>query len=358
MINIYVRFLINLFFKSFIQIFLIVTALILIISIFEEIEFFKKIDVHFLYPIFLSLLNTPTIVFDSMPFVFLISTQVFFIKLIDNNELQIFKYSGLTNTKILKIISLFSFFIGLILIIFFYNVSSKFKNYYLDLKNSFSNDDKYLAVITENGLWIKDEIDNKINIINASKIEGFFLNDVLISQFNNEFDYIRTINSEKVDITNNNWILFNVTISQDNISNFKDKMNHKSNFDLKRINSLFSNLSSLTLWELFKLKKSYKSLNYSTIEVDSHIYKIFSYPFYITIITIMSAIIMFNIKHQKSSIYKIIFGIFISVVIYYINNFFNILGINEKIPLTLSIWLPLILITIINFTFIVNLNEK
>ena len=358
MINVYTRFLINLFFKSFIQIFLIVTALVLIISIFEEIEFFKDINVHFLYPIFLSLLNTPTVVFDSMPFVFLISTQVFFIKLIDNNELQIFKYSGLTNLRILKIISLFSFFIGLILIVFFYNFSSKFKNYYLDLKNSFSNDDKYLAVITENGLWIKDEIDNKINIINASKIDGVFLNDVLISQFNNEFNYIRTITSEKIDINNKEWILFKTTISQNNVSNFKERMSFRSNFDLKRINGLFSNLSSLTLLDLFKLRKSYRSLNYSTIEVDSHIHKIFSYPFYITIITIMSAIIMFNIRHQKSSIYKIIFGIFISVIIYYINNFFNVLGINEKIPLTVSIWLPLILLTIINFTFIINLNEK
>ena len=39
------------------------------------------------------------------------------------------------------------------------------KNVYLELKNKYSSDDKYLAVITKNGLWIKDKINNNINIV-------------------------------------------------------------------------------------------------------------------------------------------------------------------------------------------------
>jgi lipopolysaccharide export system permease protein len=67
---------------------------------------------------------------------------------------------------------------------------------------------------------------------------------------------------------------------------------------------------------------------------------------------------MFNIGYQKKSIFKITLGIFISVIIYYINYFFNILGTSEKIPLILSILLPLIILSIINITSIVKLNEK
>jgi lipopolysaccharide export system permease protein len=57
----------------------------------------------------------------------------------------------------------------------FYNLSAKFKFFYLDLKNDYASDDKYLAVINENGLWIRDEIDGNINIINADKIEENYL---------------------------------------------------------------------------------------------------------------------------------------------------------------------------------------
>ena len=105
-------------------------------------------------------------------------------------------------------------------------------------------------------------------------------------------------------------------------------------------------------------EKNYKSLNYSVVDIDSHLYKIISYPIYLTLITIFSAIIMFNIGYQKNSFFKITLGILLSVVIYYINYFFNILGSNEKIPLLLSILLPLIILTIINFISIIKLNEK
>tara|TARA_B110000967_G_scaffold111427_1_gene114055 strand:+ start:145 stop:378 length:234 start_codon:yes stop_codon:yes gene_type:complete len=76
------------------------------------------------------------------------------------------------------------------------------------------------------------------------------------------------------------------------------------------------------------------------------------------LITIFSAVIMLNIGYQKNSFFRITYGIFLSVIIYYINYFLNILGTNEKIPLLLSIFLPLVILSIINFISIIKLNEK
>ena len=45
--------------------------------------------------------------------------------------------------------------------IIFYNLSAKLKFTYLELKNVYAKDNKYLAVITENGLWIKDIFNEK-----------------------------------------------------------------------------------------------------------------------------------------------------------------------------------------------------
>ena len=354
----YIKFLLNLFLNSFFKTFSIFFIIILITNILEQIEFFKLVNFHFTYIIFLSFLNTPSITFEILPFIFLISTQIFFIKLIDDNELEILKYSGINNNKIIKIISIVSFILGVLIIIFFYNLSSIMKNSYLEIKNKHSKDDKYLAVITENGLWIKDEIDNKVNIINATNVNDEFLLNVFITQFDKNHNLIKTIQSPKVNITSYNWELFDVTISEENqISRFSEQK-LLSNFDLKKINSLFSNLSSLTIPELIKLRNSYKSLNYSLIEIDSQLYKVFSYPIYLTLITLLSSVIMFNIGYQKSTLFKIIFGIFLSVIIYYINYFFNILGTSEKIPVFLSIFLPLILLAIINMISIIRLNEK
>ena len=354
----YIKFLINLFNISFIKIFTTFFFIILITNILEQIEFFKDKNLSFLYIFFLSFLNTPSILFDILPFIFLLSTQVFFIYLIDKNELKIFKYSGLDNIKIVKFLGIYSFIIGIIFVVFFYNGSSILKNSYLLIKNNYSDDNKYLAVITENGLWIKDEINDNINIINALKVNNEFLLNVSITRFNKDFDVVEILQSEKVDITSKKWKIFNPIILKGSSQSSLDELILQSNFDLQKINSLFSNLSSLTMIDLIILRESYISLNYSVTDINSHLLKIISYPIYLTLITVFSAIIMFNIGYQKNTFFKITLGILSSVIIYYINNFFHVLGTNEKIPLILSIFLPLVILLIINFASIIKLNEK
>ena len=109
---IYIKFLINLFNTSFLKVFLTFFIIILITNILEQIEFFNDFNISFLYLIFLSFLNTPSIIFEILPFIFLLTTQVFFIYLIEKKELEIFKYTGLNNFKIIKIISMYTFVIG------------------------------------------------------------------------------------------------------------------------------------------------------------------------------------------------------------------------------------------------------
>ena len=75
----------------------------------EKLEFFKNENVSNLFPVYLSLLNSPTLIFEMFPFIFLISTQFFFVKLFNNNEIEIFKYSGLKNSKILLILTTLTF---------------------------------------------------------------------------------------------------------------------------------------------------------------------------------------------------------------------------------------------------------
>ena len=352
------KFLVNGFIKSFFNVFFIMISLVFILNILKEIEFFNNKDVNSLYPIYLSFMSSPSIIFEMFPFIFLISTQFFFLKLFNNDEINIFKYSGLKNIKIIIMLCLVSFFIGIFTITVFYSFSSNLQHYYLQIKNQFSEDKLYLAVINKNGLWMKDVVDNEINIINSSKINNNFLTDTFITTFDEDYNLIRSLKSNKIDIKDNKWIIYDVVIFKDNSSQKFNKLEFKSNFNQKRIESLFSNLSSLSLLKLIDLRKNYKLLNYSTVDVDIQIYKIATYPLFLVIMTILSSIIMLNTKKSSSKVLKIIIGLFFSVVIYYINNFFNVMGSTEKLPLMVSIWTPIIFLSLINLIMLVNINEK
>tara|TARA_B100001027_G_scaffold68513_1_gene46713 strand:+ start:453 stop:1460 length:1008 start_codon:yes stop_codon:yes gene_type:complete len=333
-------------------------SLVIILNILTELEFFRNINVKFYFPIYISVLNAPSLIFEMFPFIFLIGTQLFFISLFNDNQIQIFKYSGLKNSKILNLISIFAFLLGVFTVTVFYNLSSNLKNFYLELKNNYSADDKYLAVITKNGLWIKDNVDGKINIINALKIENEYLIDTFITQFNENYEAIENIQSSKIDISKNEWTAYDVKIYKNNLSNQIQELKFFSNFNYQKIQSLFSNLSSLSILELIELRNNYKSLNYSLVEVDLQLHKIISYPIYLALMTILSAIVMFNIKRYSSTTLKISIGLFLSVIIYYINNFFYVMGKTEKLSIFISIWFPLIILLTVNLIMVKRINEK
>ena len=121
----YIKFIILVFLKSFLNIFFIMLGLIMILNLLSELDFFKNTNVNAYFPLYLSLLNSPSLIFEMFPFIFLLSTQFFFIKFFKDNEIQIFKYSGLKNLSVIKILCTITFMTGVIIVIFFYVIYQK-----------------------------------------------------------------------------------------------------------------------------------------------------------------------------------------------------------------------------------------
>ena len=354
----YIKFLVTTFLKSFVYVLCVLLSLVFILNLLTELEFFKEINVDVYFTLLLSFLNTPSMIFEMFPFIFLITTQLFFIKLFNNKEIEIFKYSGLRNSSIIFIVSIVALVTGIAIITLYYNFSSNLKNFYLGLKSSYTKDGKYLAVITQNGLWIKDEIEEKIIIINSSEIKPNTLVNNFITVFDKNYISEKNIKSEKIDISQKEWIIYDAKLFEENNYLSKKEIKLKTNFDYKRIQSLYSNLSSLNIFLLYELRENYKKLNYSLTEVDLQILKLISYPLYLLLMTIFASLIMLKIKRFDSTTMKIAIGLFFSVIIYYISNFFFIMGSTERLPLMLSISIPLILLAFTNLLMFKNINEK
>ena len=358
-INVYKQYLFKKFLKKIFLISGIFFILVLIINLIEEANFLKETQTTFITPLMLTLLNAPTLLYEMFPFIFLISTQFFFIEIYENREIYTLKQFGIDNFTMLKFLSITSFFFGLFIIIVFYNFSSILKNEYLKIKNNYAEDNKYLAVITKNGIWIKDTYDDGVIIINADKITDEFLINSSITKFNKDFQIEQNIISSKINIKNYDWELYDVIITDtDNISKKIEKFTLKSNFDLERINNLFSDLSSLTYFELLKLEKDYKSIGYSVTEINIQKHKFYSLPFLLSIMTIMATIIMVYNKFKKNILMNLFIGIFFSVVVYYLSHFSSLLGENGRLPLILSIWFPVIVLISLSIIGVIKFNEK
>ena len=147
-------------------------------------------------------------------------------------------------------------------------------------------------------------------------------------------------------------------VIENNVRTVKDNYLFRSNFNSEKINTLFSNLTSLTIWELFTLRDEYVSVGYSVKEINLHLQKIYSFPVYLTILTIFASVLMLNVPINKPKFFYLIMGIFASVLIFYINHFSSLLGENNKLPITLSVWLPHVIVSILTGIGMVRINEK
>ena len=72
----------------------------------------------------------------------------------------------------------------------------------------------------------------------------------------------------------------------------------------------------------------------------------------------IAVILMLNIRQSSSKIFSLLLGVSISVLIYYINIFFNVLSESQKIPIVTSVWGPQILLILISTINLVKINEK
>ena len=296
MIQNYKKNIFNLYFNCLYKVSFVFFILIMIMNLFEEINFFKETDANIFLPVYLTFLNAPSMLFEIFPFIFLISCLFFFMEIINKNELIIYKVYGLTNFKIIKIISAATFVVGLLIVIIFYNFSASLKFLYLDIKNNYAKDDKYLAVVTGNGLWIKDEIDGKTNFINADKIENDYLLNLSISQFDENYNLDNVIISDKALIINKKWILENPILNKKNKTEKLKELEFDSNFDKERILSIFENFSSLNIMKIEKLKKDYELLGYNTNTIEAHKHRLYSYPLYLTLMVCIASILMLKYK--------------------------------------------------------------
>ena len=109
---------------------------------------------------------------------------------------------------------------------------------------------------------------------------------------------------------------------------------------------------------MHKVSKNYVKIGYSNTDVKIHLNRIYSMPLFYILMTVLGFVVINKIKNFKSRFFVIIFGIFISVIVYYLNYFSGVLGNNGTLPINLSVWAPLLILFLICNIGILKINEN
>ena len=350
------------FLKTFLLVLLVFYCFGVILNLFEEIEFFKNINVSFFTPLMLTSIYIPSMIIKILPFIIFISSMWFMIKIRNNKDLLTLKVFGYSNLKIFFILAFTSVVLGWVILFFANPITSSMAKYYENTKSNYSRDIDHLVTFNRNGLWIKENFDNGERIISAQKPLGDNLIKVTIFNFDNEFNLLEKILAEEANIGNNNWLLKNVIIFKpsDNIfkKEVKDSYEINSIYNYEKINSLFKNFDTMSFLDLVMDYQNLNDNGYNKDFLNQSLHTLLSLPFFLLLMTAVASILTLNTLKKSDNLKFIVVGLILSVLIFYFKDLSLALGQTDRIPLILAVWSPVIALSLFTFVGVLQINEK
>ena len=360
MTNLINRYLLIGYFKIFFNTILIFFSLGILINLFEEIEFFKNLELSFMLPFLLSLSVVPSLIFDLLPFIVFLSAVIYFVKIRSNKNLLSFKIFGYSNLKLVLILSVFGLFLGILFLIVINPITSSLIKSYEGTKAKYSKDVDHLISINKNGLWIKEYNKNNFLIIHGENLKSNILIGVSIYEFDLQNKMVSRINADSADISKKPWFLKNVSINnfEKGSYNIFDNLEFNTSRVYSDINTLYKNLSTISFLELIKNYNFLLDRGYSKKILNEQIHKFISLPINMFLMIVLASIFTIGTVNSKANYFYLIISILICIIIYYFKDLSSALGQTEKISITLSIWMPVILVSLFCLIGIIQINEK
>ena len=350
------------FFKTILKVILIFYCFGLILNLFEEIEFFKNLDISIITPIIMTALFIPSMIIKLLPFIIFISSMWFLLHIRNNKDLLTLKVFGYSNFKIFFILATTSFIFGWLILFAINPITSSMMKYYEQTKSKYSRDVDHLVSINKNGLWIKENIETTHRIISADETRDNELKDIEIFSLDEDYNLIEKINAETADISNNDWILKDVTINRLNngISQetyFENYLIY-SKYNFEKITSLFRNFDTMSFLDLILDYQDLQNRGYNKAYLDQNLNTMLSLPFFLFIMTALASILTMNTLKKSNNFTFILVGLIACVAIYYFKDLSLALGQTNRISLSLSAWIPIAAIGLFSSIGILQINEK
>ena len=360
------RVIFNYIIQGFIKKFFLVLGIFytfgIILNLFEEIEFFKNIEVSFYVPLLLTLIFIPSMIIKLLPFVIFISSMLFMINLRNSKDLLTLKIFGYSNIKIFFILAFLSFVLGWVILFAINPITSAMSTFYEKTKSNYSKDIDHLINFNKNGLWIKEELEDKKRIISATRPDGFNLIDLKIYHLDKKSSLIEKIIAKEANIENNTWQLNEVTrliLKNDILVKEEfERYEIKSIYNFSKINNLFKNFDTLSFFEIITNKRKLVERGYDEFFLNESKHKMMSLPFFLFFMTALASIFTMNTLRKDDNFKLIMIGLTVCVITFYFKDLSLALGQTERIPIILSIWSPIIALGFFSFIGILQINEK
>ena len=138
----------------------------------------------------------------------------------------------------------------------------------------------------------------------------------------------------------------------------KDTYKINSIYNHEKVTTLFKNFDTMSFLDLVMNYNLLLSNGYNKVFLNQNLHTLLSFPFFLLVMTAIASILGMSTLKRSNNINFFIIGLVTVVIVFYIKDLSLALGQTDRIPLVLSVWAPVITLSLFTFVGVLQINEK
>jgi lipopolysaccharide export system permease protein len=344
-INLYI---LKKFFYSFILTFLIFAVILFIGDFVEQFRKStgKNVSLNIIFQ--LTLLNFLSLIYFTLPLIVFSSSILAYLGLIKGSEKIIINSVGISNFKITFPAITLYIILGIFFITIINPLTALFDERYSELEYRYIDRVDKFASITKNGLWLKQESQEKglSSVLYAQEIkeQGRHIIDFMILEYDEKGSFQGRLDGKTAKLKNQYWIMNDIQITPKfGAAYFEKSLKYQTNIKPEDITDSLSSPTNISIWRLLTFINFLEGLGYSAIDFKMHLYDLIFLPFFMASLALLASALVRKLKQNDRFTETIIYSLVVIFIIYFISNLLDALGSTSQLnPIISKASLPLI----------------
>ena len=341
-------------FLSILLAFLIITSIIMLVDFVETSRNLgSETDASMLAVLYITFLNMPMLVEQTIPFVVLFGVMGAFFGLNRRSELIVLRASGLSAWRFLKPAMIVTALLGAIWAMAFNPLASLSQAKHKDVVHKITSGGELTQSI-EKDIWLREGNEDGYVVIHAlsANIERHVLFNVTFYTFDKTSDGIAEFSTRfdaaRAELSKNSyWQLSTVTENEDGKAPRQfTTISRTTNISWETLRTQSQTGKNPPFWQVTAEIKKAKNAGFDTTRLVMHLHKLLALPLTLIAMAVIAAGASLNMSREGGTLRLLIAGGALGFGVYFIDNLVGAFGETGALPPVVAAWfVPLLVLS-------------
>ena len=295
------------------------------------------------------------------PFAILFSAIFTFWQMTKRYELIIVRAAGLSVWQFLAPVLAVTIGAGILMTTMINPLSALLLGRFEQLESNYLNAEARQITLLEEGLWLRQEVDQGHVILHAGKVSlpEWELRDVMVLFYDSNDNFVRRLDAAGAKLDQGQWIF------TDALSNTIGEPGSQkipfvalpTTLTTSEIEESFAAPQALSFWKLPAFIRTMDSTGFDSARLKVHFQSLLAQPLLYAAMILLAASVSLRPPRFRGAFALAALGVFIGFVVFFLSSFLQALGATHQIPVMLSAWSPAFVSFLLGLAVMLNLED-